>query len=324
MTKITEFREAYKPWEFPKYFDYYQKAVSSIWRVEEVNFHSDIYDWDRATQTERDIIGGILRGFTQLETFIGDYWSDNVAHLFPKHEIVAACRAFAFFETVHSRAYNHLSDTLGIDEYEAFLGDPIAQTKLNYFLTQLPPKVSLAVFSGAGEGVSLFSSFAVLLGFSLSGRFKGLSQVISWSALDEQSHSDMGIDLFLDYVAEDGLTDQDKSEIFMGFDQVIANEFAFIDNIFQERELEFISAKSLQNYILHRANERLRRLGLIKKDKYAFNRYQSNKVKEWFEPLTKGQSSTDFFSMAKDGGNYISKPTQQLMNVNLKELNLSL
>jgi hypothetical protein len=37
-----------------------------------------------------------------------------------------------------------------------------------------------------------------------------------------------------------------------------------------------------------------------------------------------GATSTDFFAQSKDGGNYISKPTQDFMGVNLKTLDLLL
>ena len=78
-------------------------------------------------------------------------------------------------ESVHAAAYTPRT----LDDFEAFLGDPTARAKIDYFVNQTDPIVSLGVFSGAGEGVSLFSSFAALLSFNLDGRFKGISQIIS-------------------------------------------------------------------------------------------------------------------------------------------------
>ena len=152
----------------------------------------DVYDWQDATLEEKAVIGGILRGFTQLELHVACYWGDVVTKYFPKHEVQAMARAFSCSEAVHAAAYSHLSDTLGLDEFEAFLGDPTARDKIDYFVNQTDPVVSLGVLSGAGEGVSLFSSFAALLTFNLDGRFAGVAQILSWSALDEQQHSDGG------------------------------------------------------------------------------------------------------------------------------------
>jgi ribonucleoside-diphosphate reductase beta chain len=324
MTSIREFRQPYKvngKFEFPQFFEAYQKALSSVWRPQEVSFESDIRDWQNSPVEEQEIIGGILRGFTQLECHVGDYWA-NIPNWFPKHEVAAVARAFSLSEVVHAEAYNLLSDTLGIDEFEAFLGDPVAQQKIGYFLENRGVKESLAVFSGAGEGVSLFSSFAVLLSLNLTGRFKGIAQIISRSALDEQQHSDTGIALFRQLVEEDALTLEEARGIAQGFDAVIENEFAFIDKIFEGRTLSTINKDDVREYVLYRANDRLARLGVQKVFKY--DESSANRIKSWFHPLMAGATSTDFFAQQKDGGNYISKPTQDFSGVNLKTLDLVL
>ena len=321
---IREYREAYKiggKFEYPDFFEAYQKAQSSQWRPEEVSLESDIRDWQNASEAEKEIVGGILRGFTQLECHVSDYWS-GVPAWFPKHEIAAVARAFSLSEIVHAHAYNLLSDTLGLDEFEAFLGDPVAQQKIGYFLENRGIKESLAVFSGAGEGVSLFSSFAVLLSLNLTGRFKGIAQIISWSALDEQQHSDTGIALFRELIKEDPLTPDEEAGIFAGFDAVIENEFSFLNNIFDNRELSTIGKHDVREYILYRANDRLEKLGLL--PKYLFKHERANRIKDWFHPIMAGATSTDFFAQSKDGSNYIAKPSQDFMGVNLKTLDLQL
>jgi ribonucleoside-diphosphate reductase beta chain len=321
---IQDYRAAYKingEFEFPQFFEAYQKALSSIWRPQEVSFESDIRDWQNSADEVKEIVGGILRGFTQLECHVSDYWA-KIPTWFPKHEVAAVARAFSLSEIVHAEAYNLLSDTLGLDEFEAFLGDPIAQRKIGYFLENRSVKESLAVFSGAGEGVSLFSSFAVLLSLNLPGKFKGIAQIISWSALDEQQHSDTGIALFRKLVEEDPLTLDEEMGIIAGFDAVIDNEFAFLDKIFEGRTLSTIRKDDVREYILYRANDRLARLGINKK--YEYEEHSANQIKEWFHPIMKGATSTDFFAQKGDGANYISKPLQDFMGVNLKTLDLAL
>jgi ribonucleoside-diphosphate reductase beta chain len=323
-SSIREYRQPYKingEFEFPQFFEAYHKAQSSQWRPQEVSLESDIRDWQNASQDEKEIIGGILRGFTQLETHVSDYWA-NIPNWFPKHEIVAVARAFSLSEIVHAEAYNLLSDTLGLDEFEAFLGDPIAQQKIGYFLESRGVKESLAVFSGAGEGVSLFSSFAVLLSLNLTGRFKGIAQIISWSALDEQQHSDTGIALFRELVKEEPLDEFDVDAIFIGFNEVIKNEFAFIDKIFEGRKLDTISKTDLKEYITYRANDRLKQLGIHMS--YSYDEVAANRIKNWFHPLMAGATSTDFFAQSKSGDSYIAKPIQDFNGVNLRTLDLTL
>lgn len=321
---IREYRQAYKTeqgFEYPFFFEQYQKALASVWRPQEVSLESDIRDWQNASASEREVVAGILRGFTQFECHVSDYWS-NIPTWFPKHEVAAVARMFSLSEIVHSEAYNLLSDTLGINEFEAFLGDPTAQAKIGYFLNEKGTKESLAIFSGAGEGVSLFSSFSVLLSLNLTGRYKGLAQLISWSINDEQQHSDTGIQLFNELVKEDPLTESEEKTILEGFDAVIENEFAFIQKIFNGKTLETINQEDLRAFILYRANNRLEKLGLL--PKYVYKHERANNIKKWFEPLAAGATSTDFFAQKADGANYISKPIQDYMGVNLKSLDLIL
>ena len=96
----------------------------------------DVYDWQEAAPEEREVIAGILRGFTQLETHVACYWGDVVTKTFPKHEIAAMSRAFASSECVHAAAYSHLSDTLGVAELEAFLGDQTARAIIDSSVNQ--------------------------------------------------------------------------------------------------------------------------------------------------------------------------------------------
>lgn len=321
---IRTYREAYKTeqgFEYPYFFDQYQKALASVWRPQEVSFESDIRDWQNASSDEKEIVGGILRGFTQLECHVSDYWA-RIPEWFPKHEIAAVARMFSLSEVIHGEAYNLLSDTLGLNEFEAFLGDPVAQKKIGFFLDKRGVKESLAIFSGAGEGVSLFSSFSVLLSLNLTGRFKGVAQIISWSINDEQQHSDTGIALFRELVKEDPLTLSETRTITEGFDAVISNEFSFLDKIFKGRTLGTVRKDDVREYILYRANDRLARLGVEKM--YKFDETKARNIKEWFHPLMKGATSTDFFAQKADGANYIAKPTQDFLGVNLKTLDLVL
>ena len=322
---ITDRRAPYKvngQFPFPEFYEKFQKAIASVWRPEEVGMAHDVYDWQEATPEEKAVIGGILRGFTQLEVHVSEYWGDVVCAKFPAYEIQAMARAFSSSEAVHAAAYSHLSDTLGQDEFEAFLGDPTARTKIDYFVNQTDPIVSLGVFSGAGEGVSLFSSFAALLSFNLDGRFKGVAQIISWSALDEQQHSDGGCTLFRHLDAEGKVSDEQKAEVIRGFNAVLDNEDAFLEKIFNGYKLKCIDRGDLWHYLRHRANDRLSALNIS----YGFDydKTKADSIKKWFEPVLRGQVSNDFFALQKEGSMYVAKPSQTFERVNWKKLDLSL
>jgi ribonucleoside-diphosphate reductase beta chain len=317
-------------YEYPEFFEYYQSAVASVWRPEEVAMASDVNDWHHnLTQSERDLIAGVLRGFTVAEMAISEYWGDTVCKLFKKPEILSMARAFSFFEQIHAQAYNHLSDTLGINEFEAFLSDPTAQRKVERFFTSCSSeKVSLAVFSGAGERVSLFASFAILLAFNRTGRMKGLAQIISWSVRDEIQHGNGGSALFRELVKESGITEEEMAEIKSGFDSITENEYSFLENIFNSIDNSAIPIflSDLKAYIKLCANKSLKNLGLpqLCYPMTAEEISSSVSISSWFDPMVKGQTNTDFFAMSKDGGGYVAKPSQDWMSVDLSALDLEL
>jgi ribonucleotide reductase beta subunit family protein with ferritin-like domain len=188
-------------YDYPIFNEYFKSAVLSVWNPWEVSLKSDCQDWNQnTTPSERDLIAGVLRGFTSAELGISCYWSDVVCRMFAKPEIHDMAKMFSAFERIHAAAYNYLSDTLGLNEFEAFMSDETAKKKVERFFTECESdKVSLAVFSGAGEGVSLYSSFAILLAFAKSGRFKGVEQIISWSVIDEAC-----VDGDTEYLTPDG------------------------------------------------------------------------------------------------------------------------
>ena len=312
--------------DYPQFYEYYENTVASVWRHQEVAMEGDLRDWQfNSTPDERAVIAGILKGFVSAELGIGSYWANEVCRIFPKPEIQAMARAFSFFETIHAAAYSYLNDVLGLNEYEEFINDPIACSKIETFFQKYPDKVSLAVFSGAGEGVSLFSSFAVLLSFNKDGRYKGLAQIISWSAIVEATHSEAGCALFRCLVEETGLSDTDRENIYEGFRLILEKEFAFIDHIFNSAHIASVDAEELKAYITNRANERLLTLGL--EQIFHLSTEELSKAKllaAWFDPMIKGASSVDAFAQSKSGDNYIAKPTQDFMSVDLSCLDLEI
>lgn len=327
LPRIQTPRHVYKAFEYPQYFQYFKDCVSTVWKPDTVDMTSDVNDFKlKATEDEREVIQGILRGFVIMETHIGDFWADNVTKYFPKHEIIAACRGFAFFESIHAWAYSHLADTLGLNKYDAFLSDPVVSKKIDRFLETMDDITSLAVFSGAGEGFSLFGAFAVLLSLSRDGRFKSISQLISWSAIDEDSHSLMGCELANSLIAERPLSTKQKDNIYIGFNDVMENEEIYIRDIFhnkttgEQRQLKHITPEQLIDYMHIRGNNRLKFINLDPIFKVSGEGY---KVKEWFELETLGQTSNDFFHQGLDGGNYTSLLSQDYSAYDYSRTNLN-
>ena len=295
-------RPTYAPFEYPKAFEFCELQQQSHWLSSEISMASDINDWKLVlTEGERNVIGHILKGFTQSEVFIQEYWGSMVSNWFKKPEIQMMAATFSAMESIHAIAYAYLNQSLGLEDFDAFLSEPTAKAKIDrLILTKGKAKEdiarSLAIFSAFNEGVNLFSSFAVLLNFSRFNKLKGVGQIIAFSIKDESLHSAAGCWLFRTLIQEfpDLLTDKLKEEIHEAARVTVDLEDAFIEKAFSFGEVEGITLKDLKNFIRFRANTKLNDLGLgqlwKKLDKDGLKRF------EWFDILSAGVSHGDFFA----------------------------
>lgn len=315
---LTKGRLTYKPFHYQEAFDFWLKQQQSHWLATEVPMSSDVMDWKlNLTDAERKVVGGILKGFIQTEVHVNEYWSQKVAKWFPHPEIAMMAVTFGAFESIHTHAYAHLNETLGIEDYDAFLAEPTAKAKIDRLIScskdgteilQSPDgsqnrvldlesiAKSLAIFSAFTEGVSLFSSFAVLLNFSRYNKLKGVGQIISWSIRDESLHSQAGCWLFRKFIEENPeiWTDDFKRDIYQAARDTVALEDAFIDKVFEDGPIEGLDPKDLKAFIRNRANVKLGEIGLKMNWKNVDE--EALKRMEWFDFLSTGVEHQDFFA----------------------------
>ena len=295
-------REIYAPFEYPEAYSYWEKQQQAHWLHTEIAMGSDIQDWNfNLSNSEKNLIGSVLKGFTQTEIIVNDYWSQKVAKFFPKPEVVMAAVCMANMETIHTKSYAYLNESLGIEDYEAFLYEPATKAKIDRLIDVDGKKKediakSLAVFSAFTEGVSLFSSFAILISFSKRNLLKGVGQIIAFSVKDESLHSDFGCYLFRTFMAENPeiFTDELKKEIYQAARDTYQLECDFIDNSFCLGEVEGIDSNDLKNFIKHRINVKLGDIGF----KANFEDIDQDALKrmEWFDYMTTGVAHDDFFA----------------------------
>jgi ribonucleoside-diphosphate reductase beta chain len=299
---ITELREHYKPFEYQTAFDFYKQQHQVHWLADEVPLASDLNDWKlKLNESEKNLIGNILKSFAQTETYVNDYWSTKVAVWFPKHEIKAMACAFADFESIHAEAYARLNEELGLDDFQAFMEDEEAREKIDR-LVELPGEtledkaLSLAIFSAFTEGVNLFSSFAILMSFQLRNLMKGTGQIVAWSVRDESLHSKAGCWLYRTLLEENPQLDtpQMTQAIYDACELSVNLEYNFIDKAFEMGDIEGLSKDQLKNFIKERANQKLVELGY----KPLYNDINPDLLKqmEWFGHLTSGVEHQDFFA----------------------------
>ena len=307
MRDIKKERIVYKPFEYPEASEYWLKQQQAHWLHTEVPMMSDITDWKQnLNETEKNIIGSILKGFAQTETVVNDYWTNLVTSWFRKPEIIKMGVTFGAFETIHAEAYSLLNETLGLDNFSEFLEDESTMAKIENLMDVRDAHdgtpdwsaraKSLAIFSAFTEGVNLFSSFAVLLSFKLRNLLKGVGQIVEWSIRDESLHSNAGCWLFRQLLEEN--PDLNTPELRASIEEAarlsLKLELNFIDKVYEMGDLEGCPKYDLVSFIKHRVNTKMSDLGygaiVNDIDPDAIQRMK------WFDSLSAGKQHTDFFA----------------------------
>ena len=313
MSKLFTERVPYKPFEYPDYYtEGWLKQAQAFWLHTEIPMQGDVKDWnEHLTSAEKNLVGNILLGFAQTECAVSDYWTGMVTKWFPKHEIRQMAMMFGSQETIHATAYSYLNETLGLDNFAAFLHEPATAAKFE-LLTQTSadwthedlatnPQArqevgrSLAIFSAFAEGVSLYSSFAVLYSFQMRNLLKGIGQQMKWSVRDESLHSKMGCQLFRHMCEEyPELLDSNRESIEEAARLIVDLELRFIDKMFEMGDLDNLKSSDLKEFIKARTNSKLEELGY--RGIFEYNEKKASNL-DWFYHLTGGHTHTDFFAI---------------------------
>ena len=295
-------RIPYKPFEYPEYYtEGWLPQAQAFWLHTEIPMSGDVKDWnEKLKPAEKNLVGNILLGFAQTECAVSDYWTQKVVGWFPKHEIQQMAMMFGSQETIHAVAYSYLNETLGLENFEAFLHEPATAERFDNLVSYDgtdPVEIgkSLAVFSAFAEGVSLYSAFAVLYSFQLRNLLKGVGQQMKWSVRDESLHSKMGCRLFRHMCKEKPmLLKACKPHIEDAAQTMVELEEKYIDKMFEMGDLENLTKYDLKQFIRKRTNEKLKELGYE-----GIFEYDDKGAKnlDWFYHLTGGHTHTDFFAI---------------------------
>jgi ribonucleoside-diphosphate reductase beta chain len=122
----------------------------------------------------------------------------------------------------------------------------------------------IAAFSAFTEGMTLFSSFVMLLNFPRHGKMKGMGQIIAWSIADETLHAESMIKLFRQFVQENKKiwNDELKSEIYQIATKMVELEDKFVDLAYEMGDMPGLTKEEVKQYIRYIADRRLISLGM--------------------------------------------------------------
>lgn len=295
---MLEKRINYKPFEYPEVQTFIDAINKTFWVHSEVNFTADIQDFkSNLTSTEKEVLKRSMLSVAQVEVGVKTFWGD-LYRMFPKPEFNNLGATFAESEVRHAEAYSRLLEVLGYnDEFQNLVKIPIFKERLNFIQDHLsdPDELyKLVFFTLVIENSSLFSQFANLISFTrFKGYMKNISNMVAWSAQDEQIHANAGIYLINQYVFESGININNLQDWPSLIRLYIQKEEELLNWIFEEGELEFYSKEDLLNYIKYRVDQSLFKIGI-----QPIYNLTANDIKPmvWFEEEVFANSLDDFFA----------------------------
>lgn len=302
---LLEKRGFYKPFQYNFAFLAYEQQQKMHWIPSEVPLHEDISDWNfKLKKEEKALLTQLFRFFTQADLDIAGGYIDKYLPIFKPPEVRMMLSAFANMEAIHVHAYSLLLDTIGMPEVEYSRFQDYEDMKAKHsYLEEVQPDSpeniakTLAVYSAFGEGLQLFSSFAILLNFPRFNKMKGMGQIVSWSIKDETLHIESMIKLFHTFLDENPKIWKSplKKLIYEAAQVMVELEDKFIDLSFSEGEIEGLTTKEVKEFIRYIADKRLLQLGL--KPVYK----QKKNPLDWVDWITGGVEHTNFFEGRSTG-----------------------
>ncbi|UTC29898.1 ribonucleoside-diphosphate reductase I subunit beta [Bajunvirus bajun] len=305
---ILESRDFYKPFSYPWAFEAYEVMQAMHWLPHESPMADDLLDWNtKLTVAQREFLTQLFRFFTQADVDVAAAYIEKYLPRFKHPELRMMLSSFATAEANHIHAYSTLIDTLGIpeSEYQAFQAYEAMREKHEYMAERETGKsiadlvVDIAVFSAFGEGMQLFSSFALLMNFQRQGLMKGMTTIVEWSIRDESHHVASMIKLMHAVVKEHPRTwnDETKKRIYQACRDMVTLEDAFIDQAYTFAEVDASGEKTMmgvtigqaKEYIRYIADRRLIQLGL--KPNYG----QKENPFPWLDWIMNAPTHTNFF-----------------------------
>ena len=206
------------PFKYKWAWDKYLNACANHWMPNEINMAADVALWkdpNGLTDDERTIIKRSLGFFATADSLV----ANNLVLAVYRHITNPECRQYllrqAFEEALHTHSYQHIIESLGLDEAEVFnmyrevpavakkaswalpytqsLADPDFHTgtvENNQRLVR-----DLIAFYVVFESVFFYVGFTQILAMGRRGKMTGTSEQFQYILRDESMHANFGIDV---------------------------------------------------------------------------------------------------------------------------------
>ncbi|HXH54625.1 MAG TPA: ribonucleotide-diphosphate reductase subunit beta [Gammaproteobacteria bacterium] len=266
--------------------EFYIKACANHWMPNEVNMSADVALWKNPnglTADEREIIERNLGFFATADSLV----ANNLVLAVYRHITNPECRQYllrqAFEEALHTHSYQHIIESLGMDESKVFnmyreipsvakkaqwalkftesLSDPT-------FTTGTPENDrrllrDLCAFYVVFEGIFFYVGFTQILSMGRRQKMIGTSEQFQYILRDESMHLNFGINVINQIKIENPhlWTPDFQAEIINMIKEGVDLEYQYaIDTM--PRGILGLNAAMFKDYLQFIANRRLMQIGL--------------------------------------------------------------
>lgn len=274
------------PFKYLWAWDKYLAACANHWMPNEINMATDVALWRSATgltEAERTIIKRSLGFFATADSLV----ANNLVLAVYRHITNPECRQYllrqAFEEALHVHSYQHIIQSLGLDEAEVFnmyrevpsvakkaawafpftesLGD-------SNFHTGAPENDQrllrdLIAFYVVFEGIFFYVGFVQILSMGRRNKMVGTSEQFQYILRDESMHLNFGIDVINQIKIENPhlWTNEFKQQVIQMIHEGVELEYQYAVDTMSGGILG-LNAEMFKEYLHFIANRRCAQIGL--------------------------------------------------------------
>jgi ribonucleoside-diphosphate reductase beta chain len=210
---------------------------------------------------------------------------------------------FKDIKSIEARIHTLDSETEAVEI--SLLNETLDEVKKRVVSAYREIMLSIAVFSAYGEGMHLFSSFAMLLNSVRGGNFVGMGDVLRWSIQDEIMHYMGMLDVYkvlfqelaeLGYVEDiESFISSLETDVKKIAVEMVALEDAFIDLCFSTFSHDSLTKEEMKEYTRYLCDRRTISLGFD--PIYGIK----NSPIEWIDAIINAVEHANFFETKSAG-----------------------
>ncbi|PMB54946.1 ribonucleotide-diphosphate reductase subunit beta [Coxiella-like endosymbiont] len=301
------------PFKYQWAWQKYLSGCANHWMPNEINMTADIALWKDPHQLSRDermIVKRSLGFFSTADSLV----ANNLVLAIYRHITNPECRQYilrqAFEEALHTHAYQHIIESLGLDEAEVFnmyrelpavakkatwalpftksLADPTFKTGTPEADQRLLR--DLIAFYVVFEGLFFYVGFTQILAMGRRNKMSGTSEQFQYILRDESMHVNFGIDVINQIKIENPhlWTKNFQEEVTKMILEGVELEYQYAKDTIP-RGILGLNAKMFKDYLQYIANRRFLQIGLSKQFPGAKNTFP------WMSEMMDLKKEKNFF-----------------------------